>query len=221
MEKFQTKTILSSVVLTKYFDFPALALVASIQMTTDTSEALLEEDPCGLLPLHWACGNITHLLSLSEQYPVSTCKETVHWNTQLPCSMIRYLLHLCPESARVPTPEGRLPLHLFLDGGYDERCRNYNQNESKQTYTWDDVKELLIACPDALRTPDVDSHLYPFQAAAAARTSSPQSDGERCVDQRGTHGVEGTRLKSLEITYRLIMEDPSLCRFIDSRHRTP
>jgi hypothetical protein len=220
METHQKKSMLSSVILTKYFDFPALTLVASILMTTDTSEPLLEKDSCGLLPLHLACGKIAHLLSLSEKYPVSTCKATVHWNTtQLPCSMIRYLLHLCPESARVPTREGRLPLHLFLDGGYDERCRKDDQNSSKQAYIWDDVKELLKVCPDALRTPDVNSHLYPFQAAAAAtaETSSLLSDEERCSDQQGTRRVKGTRLTSLEVTSRLILEDPSLCRFVGNR----
>eukprot|EP00804_Cyclotella_cryptica_P009982 CCRYP_015412-RA/>CCRYP_015412-RA protein AED:0.27 eAED:0.34 QI:0/0.33/0/1/0.33/0/4/0/707 len=233
----------ASIIVTKYSDFPALVLVASILMTTANvvasntevpcekaqliSKALLQEDSFGLLPLHWACGDIAYLLSSSssdtkvydfpnsEQHLVSTCRETVRWNTpQLPCSMIRYLLHLCPESARVPTRNGRLPLHLFLDGGY--------RKSLDKTCSWGDVTELLKACPDALRTPDVCSHMYPFQVAAAVETSIFHVEGERCVARTEVHDEEGARLKSLEITYLLIMEDPSLCRFFfDNRHREP
>ncbi|KAL3786189.1 hypothetical protein HJC23_001265 [Cyclotella cryptica] len=235
----------ASIIVTKYSDFPVLALVASILVTTANmvasttedscekaqlmSEALLQEDSFGLLPLHWACGDITYLLSsssssdtnvnhflTSEQYLASTCLETVRWNTpQLPCSMIQYLLHLCPESARVPTPKGRLPLHLFLDGGY--------RNSLHNTCSWGDVKELLKACPDALRTPDVCNHMYPFQVAAAEETSTFNEEGETNVAQTDGHDdAEGAPLKSLEVTYLLIREDPSFCcSLFDNRDQGP
>jgi hypothetical protein len=196
-----------SVIVTKCFNFPAVALVSSLlslideldesdsQNDFDTKHyakmALLQQDS-GFLPLHWACGGIKGILSSEatisdtdhNSMTTSNLAGTSRWGVQVGCSMISYLLNLCPESARVPDRAGRLPLHLFLDDAY------YNSRE--------DLVTLLKAYPEALRTPDVQSHMYPFQTAAAA-----------------TNELNNNTLKSLDVIYCLIREDPSLCRAMD------
>ena len=112
--------------------------------------------------------------------------------------MISYLLHLCPESAQIPNREGRLPLQLFLDGGYDA---NYDRMDNPLICV--DFERLLAACPESIRTPDICSHMYPFQTAAASKSELQEEDGS---------SSDPERLKSIEMTYRLILEDPSLCR---------
>ena len=114
--------------------------------------------------------------------------------------MIEYLLHSQPTAARVPTRQGRLPLHLLVED---------NSSASVQT-TWDDIQLLLRAYPEALWTPDGLSGLYPFQLAASAAASGPSPDNPSltCTDQSGLH--------SLEISYRLVQENPSLlCQILE------
>lgn len=229
----ESHPIHAAVLVTKYFDFPAIALVASVIMTRDadaelnnsnhgdiTTKALLREDSAGLLPLHLACGSIPDgpLLSRSQVYDIRSVSlrmalhlvwpETVRWNENRlqQCSMIDYLLHLCPESARNSTPKGRLPLQLYL-GSYQE----LHDTTYECSRIWENAKKLLVACPDAIRTPDISSHMYPFQTAAALSVNPKNGES-------GTDGdislSEPDRLTSLELTYRLILEDPSLCRKI-------
>ena len=202
----------AAVIVTKYLDYPAIALVGCMfiarqrlietnpenERSFDTQKHLLRKDSVGLIPLHWACGSIDNLMaSNTESFDchtasTSTYDKRVCWNSKiLRCSMIEFLLRLCPESARVPTREGRLPLHLYLDGGYNR--------QQDLRYTWADVGWLLGGCPEAIRIPDPCSQLYPFQIVAAA---SPDTSDPETVE---------VLLKSIELTYRLIMEDPSLC----------
>jgi hypothetical protein len=225
IEVSEWKPIHAAVLVTKYFNFPAIALVASAIMVRDNltqtgtentldprqqmNLALLQEDYLGLLPLHLACGGIEHVspssyndfyksCSIDTSIPALTIPQLVRWNTkQLKCSMIDYLLYLYPESARVRTKAGRLPLHLYVDGGY-------NGSQSM----WEDAEKLLAACPEAIRTPDVFSRMYPFQTAAA---SSSQSKTEQ--NEEGDNGQISwqKQLQSIEMTFRLILEDPSLC----------
>eukprot|EP00985_Skeletonema_marinoi_P022249 scaffold14112_cov152-Skeletonema_marinoi.AAC.7 len=159
------------------------------------------------------------------------CNELVRFNTsELRMTMIQYLLLLCPEAAHIPTKEqGELPLHLFLR---DERALwNYvskkklghacdvnsvpfdplqstsaarDSPDTPMCTPWDEIKSLLSACPEALSTPSVTNHLYPFQLAATASHSLSLSSDERDVDVQ-----KKTRLLSLENTYQLILEDPS------------
>jgi hypothetical protein len=121
--------------------------------------------------------------------------------------MIAYLLHLCPESASVPSKDGQLPLHLYLNGGFEVYDTKYQRH-----LIWKDVKKLLEACPAAIRTPDTSSHLYPFQTAAAAADSSTSSHAdENGIDDGDKSSSESDQLTLLELTYLLILEDPSLC----------
>jgi hypothetical protein len=226
----------AAIMVTKYFDFPAIALVASVLMQRDILtedpqhnntilsqlliETMLQESTQGLLPLHVACNNILdrvpwkktnrrensylfHYIAMTSCWP-----ETVRWHTgRFQCSMIAYLLHLCPESASVPSKDGQLPLHLYLNGGFEVYDTKYQRH-----LIWKDVKKLLEACPAAIRTPDTSSHLYPFQTAAAAADSSTSSHAdENGIDDGDKSSSESDQLTLLELTYLLILEDPSLC----------
>lgn len=250
----------AAIVATKYFNYPALALVSSIlaaektfaaeDCTTATS-SLLNEDSFSCLPLHWACGDIISIITNSSEKVLSLvgnccnesnkllnpcladCPELARWNTpMLPCSMIQYLLLLRPSAARIATRHGRLPLHTFLDGGcvydvaYDLQARNNDGGRVKDNqhshHVWNDIKALLKACPESLATPDIQSHLYPFQAAASTFSlashnylvQDPSPDYVEKVKKRN-EAERKARLISLENTYRLILEDPSLCRMLD------
>jgi hypothetical protein len=66
------KPIHAAVLVTKYFNLPAIAFVASALMRDNFTEntldprqqmnlALLQEDYLGLLPLNLACGGIEHV----------------------------------------------------------------------------------------------------------------------------------------------------------------
>jgi hypothetical protein len=124
--------------------------------------------------------------------------------------MIAYLLHLCPESARVPTNDGQLPLHLYVNGGF----KGVYDTTHERHRIWEDAKKLLAACPEAIRTPDVFSHLYPFQTTAASDSSTGLFADENDMDDgdRSSISSDPDHLTSLELTYLLIREDPSLCR---------
>ena len=219
-----------AVIATKYADYPALVLVASKFLLTkyqnddsinapekdmadgvadcvgQRKDPLLEEDSQGYLPLHWACSNV---LSSKEQVNSGlrdTAASQPRWNTEeMPCSMIGYLLHCEHTAARVPTREGRLPLHLLA-----EDCGSSNVTESCEQQ-WDDIKLLLKEYPEALSLPDGSSSLYPFQLAASA-SSKPAFQ-----DQTQVSTDPQSELNSLDITYQLIMEDIGLlCQIIES-----
>jgi ankyrin repeat protein len=228
-----------AVIATKYSNFPAIALAACIRWRMNDvhneyrEDNLLEEDSYGYLPLHWACGDISRLMAASgvvssdaslrhnwsccmpyttSGYNPSTkqCGALARFNTMdIPCSSIEYLLECDPTAASAPTRCGSLPLHLLVadanlsadvhipfyktNGGSDAFCRRQ---------PWDDIKLLLKQYPEALGTPGAKSRLYPFQVAAESSTSQ-------------SHG-----LVSLENTYRLIMEDPSiLCQLLDNNRK--
>ena len=130
--------------------------------------------------------------------------------------MIQYLLLLYPEAARIPTSHGELPLHLFLQDGralYRHVCREnfaraYVEEvpfDPLRSMPYDEIKSILTACPEALATPSVTNHLYPYQLAATASHSC--ASGEEYVDE---DIQKKTRLLSLENTYRLILEDPTV-----------
>lgn len=194
----------AAVVACKYANFPALALHATMLrsdgVNTENTKPLLQEDLFGYLPLHWACGDISSLLSLDTSYDdyvsnnkrvTSKHKQLARFNTYtLPHSMIEYLMYVEPAAARRRTRDGRLPLHLLVEDG---------------SSSWDDITLLLKEYPESLVEQDAVSKLYPFQVAAAS-LSKPSS-------RNNTND-----LIQLENTYRLIMEDPSLlCQLIESR----
>jgi hypothetical protein len=168
-----------------------------------------------------------------DQQNPSTARysELVRFNTNdLGITMIQYLLLLCPEAARIPTKEhGELPLHLLLQ---DKRAlwnylskkklgrayvneipfdplrsllRARDSPHTPRRTPWDEIRSLLTACPEALSTPSLTNHLYPFQLAATA--SHSWSSNEEDVDAKMQ---KRTRLLALENTYRLILEDPSI-----------
>ena len=190
------------------------------------TKALSSVDSLGHLPLHLACSKSNsspHIRDTNQDpsYPlIPTLRlnpELVRWNTPaLPCSMIQFLLHYYPSAARTPTPEGRISLHLVLecndytDSGINGlQHRYYDHHAAHEQY--DDVKMLLKACPEALATPDMTTHMYPFQTAAASSNSSPAMVTSPTTKELLPNKA---RLLSLENTYRLIMEDPSLCRVL-------
>lgn len=70
--------------------------------------------------------------------------------------LIKLLVEAHPASAS-HSFEGRLPLHMALENGWP--CHDL----------------LLAAYPDALDSQDVESELYPFQAAAHQVSSSPMA----------------------------------------------
>ena len=223
----------AAVIATKYSNFPALALAACIWWRKidnddeDGGDNLLEDDSYGYLPLHWACGDISLLLTAGHissevsssrrrwytscttgSYNPSTsqCGALARFNTgDIPCSIIEFLLECEPAAVRTSTRDGRLPLHLLVaDSNLSATVRtpsnevNNGGGDFSNRQPWDDIKFLLKEYPEALGTPDKKSNLYPFQVAAASSTG--QSDG----------------LASLENTYRLIMEDPSLlCQLLE------
>jgi hypothetical protein len=228
----------AAVIATKYSNFPALALVACIWWRMNDGhdeyweDTMFEEDSYGYLPLHWACGDISHLLASgrvsseaslrqNRSCPVSSfisgdnpstlqCGALARFNTRdIPCSIIEYLLECGPTAACAPTRCGRLPLHLLVaDGNFSILvCTPWNEaNDGSNNFCrrqpWDDLKLLLKEYPEALGTPDPKRNLYPFQIAAE-------------LSGRQSHG-----LVSLENTYRLIMEDPSiLCQLIDCKRK--
>jgi len=262
----------AAVIATKYANFPALTLAASIvrngvgddedgndedrNCVSQRLTALLEEDCYGYLPLHWACGgDISSLLSshptsngacvdmsdgrwsvqtcahsnnsataLNEANrgplnpSTSQCKELVRWNTKNLPTMIEYLLHCEPSAARIPTRQGRLPLHLLVEDGNSfnlvhTMLQSNEQDSGDDEFfrqPWDDIVAILKEFPDALGTPDTISHLYPFQLAAASLNPSALNPTQTC----STEPQSG--LLPLENTYRLIMEDPSLlCQILE------
>ncbi len=162
----------------------------------------------------------------SEHYP-----EIVRFNTRaFEVTMIQYLLLLYPEAARTPTSQGELPLHLFLQDGlalYRHVCReNFARDyveevpfdplrsmltsrqgcrDKPRRTPYDEIKSLLTVCPEALATPSVTNHLYPYQLAATA--SHSRASGEEYMNE---DMQKKTRLLSLENTYRLILEDPTV-----------
>jgi hypothetical protein len=161
----------------------------------------------------------------SEHYP-----EIVRFNTRaFEVTMIQYLLLLYPEAASIPTPHDELPLHLFLQDGralYRHVCREnfarayveevsfdplrsmlrWSQARDMPRRTpYDEIKSLLTACPEALATPSVTNHLYPYQLAATASHSCASGEEYMNEDMQ-----KKTRLLSLENTYRLILEDPTV-----------
>ena len=205
----QLLPIHAAVVTCKYANYPALALHATIlrsdgdiNFNTENTKPLLQEDLFGYLPLHWACGGISSLLSFDTSYDdyVSNNKRVTSKHNQLarfntftlPHSMIEYLMFVEPAAARRRTRDGRLPLHLLVEDG---------------SSSWDDITLLLKEYPESLVEQDAVSKLYPFQVAAAS-LSKPSS-------RNNTNG-----LIQLENTFRLIMEDPSLlCQLIESRRK--
>ena len=190
---------------------------------------------CGDISLLLDSANSVQKQYQDQQNPsTEQCNELVRFNTiELGITLIQYVLLLWPEAARVPTKDhGELPLHLFLK---DKRAL-WNYLSKKKTAQardvngmpfdplestsvarvspdtprctpWDEIKSLLSACPEALSTPSMTNHLYPFQQAATAShslSSDEDSDGDDIDVQKKT------RLLSLENTYRLILEDPSV-----------
>jgi hypothetical protein len=211
----------AAVIATKYGNFPAFALAMASPLDKNLRNEMAATYFLGYLPIHWACGDVSFLLNSTYSYPTtkyqdqknpSTVKysELVRFNTyDLGITVIQYLLLLFPEAARIPTEEhGELPLHLFLQDrralwNYLSkkslgRARGDSPDTPRQT-PWDEIKSLLTACPEALSTPSLTHHLYPFQLAATC--------GEEDVD---VEMHRRTRLCSLENTYRLILEDPSI-----------
>jgi len=222
----------AAVIATKYANFPALALIASMFRNDthdretygrDNNQPLLEKDWYGNLPLHWACafnGDVAHNDGThgGPMNPMTNqCKAIVRWNTKfLPFTMIEYLLDREPTAARIPTRRGRLPLHLLVERGnaaLNTHLLEYDTTKDGDgdaciRQPWDDIKLLLKECPEALVKPDPTCHLYPFQIAAASSNTSYASMS--CTGPQA-------ELLSLEITFRLIMEDPSLlCQIIEN-----
>ena len=210
----------ATVMVTKHFDYPALALVACMlvlnggykdetKMNSEVRKTLLEQDSNGYLPIHWACGDIHSLLQPSgrQAYIPIVDKPKIKQNgvlarfntTCVPCTMIEWLLSCEPSAARTAAQDGRLPLHLLVGNGEvfaTKTVFTYVNNEGYPQRPWYDIELMLKEYPEALSTPD-PSRLYPFQVAAA----SPYQTG----------------LLSLENTFRLIMEDASLlCQLIES-----
>jgi hypothetical protein len=68
-------------------------------------------------------------------------------------SVIDILLRVAPSAAKMPDPNGRLPLHSAIGSG-----KSYEQG----------VKGLADAHPEALLLPDEVTKLYPFMLAATA-----------------------------------------------------
>ncbi|KAL3804388.1 hypothetical protein HJC23_011316 [Cyclotella cryptica] len=68
-------------------------------------------------------------------------------------SVIDILLGVARSAARVPDPNGRLPLHAAIGSG-----KAFDQG----------VRGLVNAHPEALFIPDVETKLYPFMLAATA-----------------------------------------------------
>lgn len=219
----------TAVIATKYFNFPALVVHASILMSGNDKDSknkvcrpLLEEDLNGYLPLHWACGDMYSVLRSNCSSNESSgdiasprtgqCGMLSRFNTSgLACTMIEYLLHCEPDSAHMPTREGRLPLHLLAEDGNSSVIASKDSEFNKfRRQPWDDIKLLLKQYPEALETADAVNYLYPFQSAATPSPSSPSHNPcPTCSDQQSD-------LLSLEHTYRLIMEDPSLlCQILE------
>lgn len=66
--------------------------------------------------------------------------------------MLRLLLEAHPDSASTPNSDGRLPLHCLL--------------QEQLTWHKGGVMEVVYANPNALRTLDPQTNLYPVQVAA-------------------------------------------------------
>ncbi len=235
----QSNPLHAAVVAAKY-GFPAFALTMASPLDSNFRNEMAATYCLGYLPLHWACGDIPLLLnsaySRQEKYQTQQnpstdqYNEVVRFNTnKLRITLVQYLLLLCPEAARIPTKEhGDLPLHLFLqdkrtlwiyltkkqlgepldvhDTLFDPLQSTLTARISPDTpwcTPWDEIKSLLSACPEALSTPSMKTHLYPFQLAATTSCSLPPDEEDAGVQKK-------TRLLSLENTYRLILEDPSV-----------
>ena len=222
----------SAVVAVKYGNFPAVALYASIVQCASNSNdhgeetrvedrPFLQEDLYGNIPLFYACGDLSTLMpgeSIAGLRDALLNKETgtndissgsrslMRFNTdKLTRTMIEDLVHCEPAAVRRRTQDGRLPLHLLAeDAKSSSRIVFSGATPVKLRMPWEDIKLLLKEYPEALVEPDGVSNLYPFQLAAcscqADSKTSPLSD-----------------LISLEYSYRLIKEDPSLlCQLIES-----
>ena len=235
----QSNPLHAAVIAAKY-GFPAFALTMASPLDSNFRNEMAATYCLGYLPLHWACGDITLPLNSAysrqkkyqtQQNPsTEQYNEVVRFNTnKLRISLVQYLLLLCPEAARIPTKEhGDLPLHLFLQDKrtlwiyltktqlgepLDANDTLFDPLQSTLTATispdtpwctpWDEMKSLLSACPEALSTPSMKTHLYPFQLAATTSHSLPPDEEDAGVQKK-------TRLLSLENTYRLILEDPSV-----------
>lgn len=236
--RLRSNPVHTAVIATKYGNFPAFALTMATPLDRNLTNEMAASYFLGYLPLHWACGDISYLLNsnYSHQTKYQDHKnpntrqytDMVRFNTnKLAVTMIQYLLYLCPEAASIATSRhGELPLHLFLQDkrvlwnhisrenlarAYVEEIpfgmlRWYCSPDLPRCTPWDEIKSLLTACPEALSTPSMANHLYPFQLAA---TASDCSSSDRQEDE-DAEMREKTRLLSLENTYRLLLEDPSV-----------
>ncbi|KAL9185191.1 hypothetical protein ACHAXT_002968 [Thalassiosira profunda] len=211
----------ATVIATKHANYPALALVASVVQTRKNERkdkepampyrgalyaigegcsALSKRDSSGKVPLHWACSDIPIASKGPNEADYSPTKSLqARWNTydHLPYTMIEYLLLCEPSAAQIRTRDGRLPLHLLVEGTSTARRNGC-------VHPWDDVETLLHLYPESLAIRDPVSGLYPFQLAAASPPASFDGTKEECYES------ESDLLLSLEITYRLIKEDPAL-----------
>jgi len=193
------------------------------------------------LPLHVACcnkffimnelgRNNRHILEGAQKLAYRRCPTASssvgldRWDdSDFPFSLVCFLLYLWPSAARTPTKNGRLPLHLALEYNLADDViilPVYGNILFGSKIERSDIMALLKACPEALHTPDVTTHLYPFQTAAASTSamaynlSSEDAQPNTGNDEISSVGEfeRAARLISLENTFRLIMEDPSLCR---------
>ena len=125
------------------------------------SNDVLNADEFGSIPLHLA-------ISVGSRTPkkTSTTSKNVakDW-----CSFVGQLIDASPESCRVDTTNGRLPLHLVLS--FNKDCKFPVANEVAQA-RHSIVEKLIGIYPESVDKRDPSSGLYPFMMAARDQSLS-------------------------------------------------
>ena len=115
-----------------------------LQLLNDHADALLQRDEHGYLPLHLVLTAVQPFSGPPSPYQQFALQE---------------LLERSPRAAQIPSVEtGLMPLHMAVQHGW----------------SWEQACRELVVCDNAtaLRIPDRNTGLLPFQGAAAVALSS-------------------------------------------------
>lgn len=198
-------------VTSSYANYPAVCLPIIMSLQCNGGEGindesmkqlLKEEDIWGNVPLHWACENLSLLVDPSMEACTRNIATELNRGNSGP--LVPNTTE-CKDLARWKT--NGLPslveylLHIEPSASLMPTRQGSLPLHLLVGRPWDDIALLLKEYPDALGKQDLKTMLYPFQVAAIShKTLTDPASG----------------LLSLDNTYRLIMEDPTLlCQIIE------
>lgn len=176
--------------------FPSLVLRLACKLFPDE---LSSRDEAGLTALHVAASHAQRASESLADPDTENYSELVRWKPDCEDdTMITFLSSLSPDSAKLFSCEGRLPLHMainfFEDDNHNARASVRHQPAGypviKAGKNIADIEHLLSLSPCSLETRDKKTRLQPFMLAA--------------VDENA----------SLDLVYILLLRNPELVRSV-------